>query len=245
MRNKRTNILLILSCLLFKTYALKGQSTLIEYRRVFHQMMIEHLIQNEKIKAPLRLNIEILNWNFTELDAFYKAGMIGFRVQGSDFGDYVYLWVKSKHYVINDSTWWNDIEVLKYDESSLKDLFAQTVSAMTGFNREGSLIMIPAVKKQQSGTFGMSDFERYYLGGEMEINYKISNSNESIQNHIIKIPNTKSYIFFEANAGLNHQGLMGIVRGREVYFHLDQLKELFYFSEDEFAWLFNAFDRPI
>ena len=70
-----------------------------------------------------------------------------FRVTGSDFGDYVYLWVKSKHYVSYDSIWWHDVEVLKYDESSLKDLFAQTVSAMTGFNREGSLVMIPAVKK--------------------------------------------------------------------------------------------------
>lgn len=68
----------------------------------------------------------------------------------------------------------------------------------------------------------MSNFERYYIGGEIEISYKISESNESVQNYIIKIPNTKTYIFFDANAGLNHQSLTGIVRGRELYFHLYQ-----------------------
>ena len=219
---------------------LNAQNTLTEYRRYFDNKMICFLLENENVTAPQELDIKIINWNFSELNDFLNAGMVCFRVTGPKFGDYIYLWMRSERFVFNDSNWLNDLEVLKYDKAELSSLFCGTISALTGFKVNGTDLIIENDKKKEGYIFDLYDFQTYYLRGELEVTCRADSMSQRVS-HIIKIPESNTYKLFTANPGLLHNSLVGIVRGREIYYYLPELKGLFLFSPGEITWLFNAF----
>jgi len=217
-----------------------AQNTLIKYRRYFDEKMIQFLIENENVRAPEELNVKVVNWNFNELNDFFNAGMVCYRVTGPKFGDYIYLWMRSNSLVFNDSNWFHDLEVLKYNKTELSKLFCETISALTEFEIKKNQLVIKNDRKRSGYTFDIYGFQTYYLRGELEVNCRLDSISPRL-NHVIKIPESSTYKLFNANPGLLHDSLTGIVRGRDIYFYLPELKKLFLFSPGEITWLFNAF----